>query len=432
MSSDGAVAVVKDCLPAGSTLVSSVFLDNQFHQGAAAGGEEEVVVVSNTEKDLIHRMWNTAEDPDTIRQYVIGDELAEAASGAGISKVDGDSSMYNKSIWWRARLAVRSLFFPITREKIRIGRATKSAWKEQSGEAGDTTDVANNMVDDEEVDETEDILADLSDAIPRFKPVVLAALARDADAYDSSASGQLDDDELLLAGEISILKEVGGIVPSWDVTMMNAIIECLMKTGIVSGMAVVKWALAQHGDDDGSSSSSGIQPHWWKFVSLTFCHAIRDACSRFEASKTDVGGGIGMIVDNEGQNDDVDPAETAALRLDEALKFSVPILKYVIERACQVLAASTAEKKIPLVCADVADGMKNLLRALLFHFHFLVIGSSSGTLTVSNVQKGFASMDADGEKLFSSCQAAVSSCEGEPCKKILQSLAQSLERKCFE
>ena len=372
-------------------------------------------------------MWNTAEDPDTIRQYVIGDELAEAASGAGIGKVDGGSSMYNKSIWWRARLAVRALFFPITRENDRIRRATKSAWKERSGEEGDTTDTANDgMVYDEDVDETEDILADLSDAIPRFKPVVLAALARDADAYDSTASGQLDDDELLLAGEISILKEVGGIIPSWDVTMMNAMIECLMKTGIVSGMAVVKWAVAQHGNDDGSSSSIDIQPHWWKFVSMTFCYAIRDACTRFEASTTDLGGGIGMIVDNEGQNDDVDPSETAALRLDEALKSSVPILKYAIERACQVLAASTAEKKIPLVCADVADGMKNLLRALLFHFHFLVIGSSSGILTVSNVQKGFNSMDADGEKLALTCQAAVSSCEGEPCKKILQSLALSI------
>ena len=93
-----------------------------------------------------------------------------------------------------------------------------------------------------------------------------------------------------------------------------------------------------------------------------------------------------------------------------------------------MIAESTTEKKIPLACADVANGMKNLLRALLFHFHFLVIGESSGILTQANVQKGFASIDADGEKLASTCQATIGPCEGNQGKLILQSLASSLEK----
>jgi len=406
MSSDGAIAVVKDCLPTGSTLVSSVFLSDN-------DGEEEQDV-SSTEKDLIHRMWNTAEDPDTIRQYIIGDELTESASGSGMGKVDSSNSMYHKCVWWRARMAIRALFFPITREKTRIAKATKNA----SGNEG-------GMVVEEEVDDSEDILADMSDALPRFKPVVLAALARDADAYDSVASGKLDDDELLLAGEITILKEVGSLIPSWDITMMNAMMECLMKTGIISSMAITKWALSEHGNDDGSSNGN-ICNSWWKFVSLTFRNTIRDACSRFEDSKTDVGFGIGMIVDNEGQND-VDPTETAAQRLDEALKSAIPILKYVTDRVCQVLVASTAEKKIPLASADLSDGMKCLMRALLFHFNFLVL-DDSGVLSISNIQKGLASMDANGEKLGLQCQAGMGSCEGEQGKRLLQSLSLSLEK----
>jgi len=406
MSSDGAIAVVKDCLPTGSSLVSSVFLSDN-------NGEEEQDV-SSTEKDLIHRMWNTAEDPDTIRQYIIGDELTESASGSGLGKVDSSNSMYHKCVWWRARMAIRALFFPITREKNRIAKATKNA----SGNEG-------GMVVEEEVDDSEDILADMSDALPRFKPVVLAALARDADAYDSVASGKLDDDELLLAGEITILKEVGSLIPSWDITMMNAMMECLMKSGIISTMAIAKWALSEHDNDDGSSNGN-ICNSWWKFVSLAFRNTIRDACSRFEDSKTDVGFGIGMIVDNEGQND-VDPAETAAQRLDEALKSAIPILKYVTDRICQVLAASNAEKKIPLASADVSDGMKCLMRALLFHFNFLVL-DDSGVLSISNIQKGLASMDANGEKLGLQCQAGMGSCEGEQSKRLLQSLSLSLEK----
>ena len=425
MSSDGAVTVVKDCLPAGSPLVSSIFLDSSNQEGEGA---------SNAEKDLIHRMWNTAEDPDTIRQYIISDELTEAATGSEMGKVDSSSSMYQKSVWWRVRLAIRALFFPVTREQKRIARAAKNAWTEKSAAEGGGDDDTNaavtndSMVEEDEVDETEDILADMSDAVPRFKPVMLAALARDADAYDSVASGKLDDDELLLAGEIAMLKEVGSVIQSWDVTLMSAMLECLMKAGIVSSMAVAKWALAEYGNDDGTSSSSDrIYTHWWKFVSLAFRSTICDACSRFEASKTDLGGGIGMIVDNEGENDS-DPAESAALRLDEALKSAVPILKYINERACQVIAESTTEKKIPLACADVANGMRNLLRALLFHFRFLVIGESSGILTQANVQKGFASIDADGEVLASTCQATIGSCEGDQGKLILQSLASSLEK----
>ena len=195
-----------------------------------------------------------------------------------------------------------------------------------------------------------------------------------------------------------------------------------MKCRIVSGMAVARWALAEH----------NIATHWWKFVSLVFRNSICEACSKFQASKMDLGGGIGMIID-DGIHDD-DPLETAVLRLEEGLKTIVPILKFVIERACQVLAACSADRKVPLACADVADGVKRLLRALLFHFHSLMLlvpSSSDGTpntVTISNVQKGFASMDADGKKLALICQRALGSCEGEHGKALLHCLSNALEK----
>ena len=274
---------------------------------------------------------------------------------------------------------------------------------------------------DEDVDEMEDLLADLSDAVSWFKPVILAALARDADAYDSVSSGKLDDDELLLAGEVSILEELGNIIPNWDLTMANAFIECLRKCRIVSGMAVAKWALAGE-----------IVTHWWKFVSLAFHNSICNACSSLHSAKTDLGGGIGMIVDDCLHNED--PAETAALRLDEALKSAVPLLKFITGRACQVLAACSTDKKVPLACADVADGMKHLLHALIFHFHSLIVlaplssSGTSGILKTSNIQKGFASMDADGKKLALLCQRAIGSCKGEQGKVMLHGLSLALEK----
>ncbi|KAL7539454.1 hypothetical protein ACHAXR_009300, partial [Thalassiosira sp. AJA248-18] len=424
MSSEGAVAVVKDCLPMGSSLVQSVFLKHNNQ-----GGEEEV---SSTERDLINRLWNTSEDPDNIRTFIISDELSESYSAATNVENNVDKSMFHESVWWRARLATRALFHPIKREGLRMARITEKAWKERSADANGDGNNEDGMMDDEEVDESEDLFADMSDAISRFKPVVLAALARDADAYDSIASGQVDDDALLLAGEVSILKEVGTIIPTWDLTTSTALMECLMKDKIVSSMAVAKWALAEY-NDDSAGGTMMIHTHWWKFVSLAVRASVREAVSRLEGT-TDLGGGIGMIVDNDGQTDE-DPMEKAALRLDEALKATVPILKYVTERACQVLASTvstSSDKKIPLVGADVAEGMKRLLCAVIFHFRSLVLvspsGGGEGIPTAGNVQKGFGSMDADGEKLASLCQGAVALCVGEQGKRLLRSLSLSLEK----
>jgi hypothetical protein len=74
--------------------------------------------------------------------------------------------------------------------------------------------------------------------------------------------------------------------------------------------------------------------------------------------------------------------------------------------------------------------MKRLLRALLFHFNSLVLSAEGDRtlLTVANVQKGFSSMDADGEKLALLCQEAIGSCNAEQGKRLLQSLSFSLEK----
>lgn len=293
----------------------------------------------------------------------------------------------------------------------------------------DGLDASDGMMDDE-VDNTDDLLADMTDAITRFKPIVLAALARDADLFDSMSTGKLDDDELLLAGETFILEEVGNLVPSWDVSFVNALVECLMNNKIVSGMAVAQWSLAGSIHNSTTSvDSSGVLTHWWKFVSLALRNTVCDACSRFDVSRVDLGSGIGMIIDDKRHEE---KAQDVALLMDDALKSALPILKFVIERACHIASGCTSDKKVPLVCADIADGMKRLLRALLFHVESLVqsssAGAGSGSLTVSTVNNGLANMDSDGEKLASICRVAVASCEGEQGKVILRSLARSLEK----
>jgi hypothetical protein len=409
LSPDGPETVVRECLPAGTTLVESVFLKHKQNNAE----------ISSSETDLINRIWDTSEDPDSIRQHVISDELSESY-GSMVRSIDDntDNSMSHPKVWWRTRLVTRALFHPLSRETSRMIALAEKAWKKKASADGDNDMVDEHLPEDDR-DETEDILADSSDAIARFKPVLLAAVARDADAYDSEATGKVDDDKLLLAGEVSILSEFGCLVSAWDSTAIFSLIECLMKNQIVSSLAVATWAL---GDD---ANLSHVSPQWWKVVSLAISNAVSDALSKAELSGTDLGGGIGMIIDDTGASNGVDSTEADLNCLDEALKAVVPILKYSLERVCHLLSTTNSPKKIPIAAADLVEGLKRLSRAVLFHLDSLAL-SSSPTLTLSNLQRGLMSMDADGEKLASVCQAV--ECNGEQEKKLLQHVAFSVEK----
>lgn len=409
LSPEGPEIVARECLPAGSTLVQSVFLKHA----------QTDTNVDSTENDLINRIWDTSEDPDSIRQHIISDELSESY-GSTVKSIDGDgdNSMSQPKVWWRTRLATRTLFHPLSRENSRMIALAEKAWKKKAS-AGDGNDMEGEYHAEEGKDETEDILADLTDAIARFKPVLLAAVARDADAYDSEATGKVDDDKLLLAGEVSILSEIGGLVSAWDSTATFSLIECLMKNQIVSSLSVATWAL---GDN---KEVANVSPQWWKVVSLALNNAVTNALSRADLSQTDLGGGIGMIIDDAAASDGVDSIEADIKRMDESLKAAVPVLKYSLERVCHLVSTTNSAKKIPISAADLTEGMKRLSRAVLFQLSSLA-SLPSPSLTLNNLHRGLMSMDFDGEKLASACQAV--ECDGEQERKLLQHVAFSVAK----
>eukprot|EP00804_Cyclotella_cryptica_P027297 CCRYP_020929-RA/>CCRYP_020929-RA protein AED:0.05 eAED:0.05 QI:85/1/1/1/1/0.5/2/551/967 len=254
LSSDGAVAIVKDCLPPKSPLVRSVFLTTTEESSTSAA-----------EDDLIDRFWNASHDPDSIRQFIISDEFTSDMTA--IEDENEDHSMFHRSVWWRTGMATRALLHSISREKARVARLVERISNQVGNAVRDDPMISDDLKD--EVDPTEDVLTDISDAIFRFKPVILAALARDADAYDSIATGRVDDDQLLLAGEVFILDQFENVIPSWDSVTHNVSIESLMKSKIVSPVAVATWTLRFH-----NSSPRVISPQWWKCVSLAVHSAI--------------------------------------------------------------------------------------------------------------------------------------------------------------
>jgi hypothetical protein len=406
LSSEGAVTIVKDCLPPNSPLVQSVFLTDGKN-----------CVPSATELDLIDRFWNANHDPDSIRQFVISDELTHSFDA--IEDENEDHSMFHRSVWWRTRLVTRALLHPSIRDQKRDKRLVIAAFKKGGGDLADETTMNDDHIDD--VDPTEDLLTDLSDAISRYKPVVLAALAKDADAYDSISSGRVDDDQLLLAGEVSILKEFENALPLWDTVAFNTLIQCLMKTKIVSNLSVASWAIG----DSSNGSPRSISPQWWKYVSI----AVNETILSIEGSTTDLGGGIGMIIDDAGNDEDA--SEAAAKRLDEALKAVVPVLKCAIEQGSQLLTMTDDDTKIPPVGADAVEGIKRLFNAtLFFFFHHFSSDPPAGMckLAFASVLKGFSDMELGGDKLSSMFQESMPNCRSKQGTKLIQSLSTAFEK----
>jgi len=412
LSSEGAVTVVNACLPPASPLVQSVFLD--------AVKNTEKMCIEEAEKDLVDRMWNSSEDTDFIRQHIISDELSESHGAAVLMD---DSNMHHPSVWWRCRMAARAVLYPYVRDSKRTAALVKKAVKQHTN--GNDAE-ANNM-SDEDIDETEDLLTDVTDAIARFKSVMLAALAKDAETYqervESENGAAKDDDQLLLAGEVSLMEVVSDILISVDSVDALPLIESFLKHEIVSGFGLTTWVLGEYAD-----VKVAVPSNWWKFVSLAVQNCVTSTLKKLEKEKTDLGGGIGMIIDDSGV-DDEDAKEAAVRRLDEVTKATVPILTYVVERACNIIASIPSEtKKIPTVGANLIEGIKQLVRAAIFHLNSSLLESSSSLLTAQDLLNGLASMDANGEKLASICQSASASCEGEQGKKTLQSLSTSLEK----
>ncbi|KAL7483175.1 hypothetical protein ACHAW6_008818 [Cyclotella cf. meneghiniana] len=407
VSSDGAVVVVKDCLPPHSLLSRSVFLTTA-----------EDSSTSPAEEDIADRFWIASHDPDSIRQFVISDEFTSDLTA--IEDENEDHSMFHSSVWWRTGMVTRALLYPISREKTRVARLVDRLSNQADMANRDDPMTSDDLKD--EVDHTGDIVADVSDAVFRFKPVILAALARDADAYDSIATGRVEDDQLLLAGEVFILKQFYNIIPSSDPVMYNVMIQSLMKTKIVSPVAVATWALGFNSN----SSSRVISPQWWKCVSL----AVHSAITSVEGASSDLGGGVGMIIDDTGFNDE-DSNETATKRLVETLKITVPVLKCIVEQGCQVLASIDANKNIPIMGADVAEGIKRLFSSVLFLFYHHFSSSPPvgiPELAFSTVLDGLGSMDLSWEKVSLAFQMSMSNCTGVQGKKLLQSLSRSFER----
>lgn len=267
---------------------------------------------SPVESELHRRIWDNDEDPTLLQDYLVGEEVATALSGAS-------------SGWARTDVLIRVIVDPARQ----MHESFKSAI-EKSDEGGDGDD-DDAMAEDTAL--SKDVYAAVTGCIERYKQAIVASTNKDAE-------GQNGGEDKMIAGAAFLLQRIASVA-SFSSSLLEGIVVSLVKNGIVDALAVLRWVLSDLGDDSGS----GVVSRWWIFAS----QAALETLSSLERDAT-AGGSI--IVDGGGMDSDGEFSSKATKQMTHMLQYSV-------KRVCSLLVAGQGDdKRLNPMQVDLVEGMK--------------------------------------------------------------------------
>ncbi len=369
--------LVKECLPTQSQLCDYI-LGN-----ARSSIVTKSTVLEDIEKDLIHRIWIQNEDPEVIREYLIGDEIAESVQN---DIDDGDNNAHPDDTWWRTGLIVKSLLRPVVRENQRLEHLVKEAQ-------------GNGMVDsliDDDWDPKEDVLTDVEDILPRYKTVILATIARDIKVHEENldlrGETKMSESGMILTGEVFVLRQSECLL-SYSSAILKSVIDCFVSNAILTPKAVIDWSIG--GCDKGTDPANPITSGWWNYAlsasRLGVDHLLSSNQSNSDMLSTD----IGMIIDTGGDEDDDAKAATPSIRrMKLAVEYIKPLLRFTSNRVHAVLESEylSGSGLLSHECADLKEGLKYFTRALLSH---VKVTLKEDTIVNATTELGGASLEVE-------------------------------------
>mmetsp|Transcript_4229 Transcript_4229/g.6472 ORF Transcript_4229/g.6472 Transcript_4229/m.6472 type:complete len:636 (-) Transcript_4229:221-2128(-) len=483
--------IVTKCLPAGSPLSDCILEAGGDGSGAGAIVDSSLSLATDSadvgdivkdglvsvERDLRGRIWGTNDDPDTIREYMVGDEISESLGGNMDDDDDegsGSGGGAADKIWWRTGLVIRALLNPAAKERARFRRAVANARDRASGgmdvdenREGSAMDEGGNgggTGDNDNVGESgvalesADVLTDICDVVGRYRPVVLATLARDVQVHEENMDlrGEVKKDEgdMLLMGEVYILRQVEGMA-SYSAIMLESIVNRMIRNRIVGGMAVLRWGLGERGGggvNDGDDGSA-VLPRWHALssaaVQIGIEIALSDSGSGGDPTGSGFGAGddIGMIIDGGGDDADGTDGASSALsrRMKKIMTYVGPIVQHTAQRVCHLLVKAHErhsddikyKKKLSPLQVDLVEGMKQFISSVQHHVIAamgkedlsIIMAPSVGTFdlgssTISvDIECMVAKSELSGASIASACRTAL---EGRDIA-LIETLARSME-----
>ena len=449
-------SIVTDCLPPQND--SSETLIQKLYKKPV----EDTVTESHVQQQLQNRIWKQLEEVDSIREYMVGDKVSaeqdetEVVQGEDEMNYDGENGL--GQIWWRTGLVIRALLLPAKRDWHHQQKSLESL---NTNESNDNERMMEEDDNDDDLGwkENEDILSEIRDALERHRPVLLATLAKDTQAHEENLQlkGKQQEEEsvLLILGEISILQQLSKCTSySPHVVFINCL-ETLIQTQIVSPMAVLKWLLQY---ETSNRMDSDFAKGWWTYASLSLRVGMNRIATEATNNQSSNGmdDGIGMVIDTVGTIlDDNNNDGSKILSMDEDLtpsfqklkklvSYACPLLQYASQRVCTMLVnlsntnggKRNKKRQLPLE-VDLVEGLKCLIRSVLFELNVAVTECPESTESTSNgssdEDKAYMqqqiSMTAwlskspiSGKELAKHCRSSCTNFEGTHADLIIQSL----------
>jgi hypothetical protein len=366
--------IVTDCLAQGSVLAKYLIVDEQ------GGDSIEDDPFASIERDLVMRIWEKSEDPDSLRSYIVGDEVAESIAAAGnLSDENGNVD----KIWWRTRVAVRALLDPATREQVRQRQAVQRLLRSSGDKAIEEDDSSNS----------EDVLAMLIENFVRYRPMLLATIAHDA-------KNPTYEDDQLAAGKVFVLNQLESGLRHSRV-LLESCVKCLAENDIVSGEMVMRWAL---GDNDFKGSTVVVE-RWWEFAETAVRVGIANALSGLDTQSKDNPKLFEMDVSPSNEKED-GRENLAARRMTAILEQVDPIIRYMIKRVCDLLQQSgDGKRKLTPLDVDLVEGCRLVILAVksLVLSRLKEEDSSFTPVTNKEAQDLWSQCNVCGSHLASSC-----------------------------
>ena len=316
--------LVKECLPTGSPLVSCL-LGTAEDEGSAG-------VFASLGLDIRFKIWESKEDPDILRAYILSDEVSETiAGGANLDEDDYDT------IWWRTNATIHGLLHSAESYQAQTKESIKIAVSGQ----GDAT-----VADD---DSSADVYEATMECLVQYKSVLSAVLAKDAEAYKERlmlrGESIFSEEQLIEAGQIYLLQQVQTILPN-SRTILEGCISCLIENELVEVRSVLSFLL---------DTRTKLMERWWEIASTAIRLGLDKALSSVDKNLGDV-----MKVDE----DDTATSE----RTVNIILYAEQIVPLAVGLVCDVLASiegGSFSKHLLPEEVDLVEGLKLVLLSTL-------------------------------------------------------------------
>jgi hypothetical protein len=321
--------------------------------------------MDSLQTEILQRIWGNDEDASLLGEFLCGEEVSSKVSGGN---------------WFRTDVLIRGLLNP-AKQALEIIQAS---FESSSG---------NEDKMDEGEGAAKDVNVVITDAITRYRQTIIGAIAKDAETLGAN------EDTIILGGAF-LLQRVESLT-AFNSSVLEGIVNCLVRQKVVSGFSVLRWVLADAGE------STEVVSRWSTFATDSIQESLVAA---LEAS---VNGGITV----DGGSADEEFWSQAMTHLSQALHYSV-------KRVVILLSASGAERRLNPVQVELLEGMK-VFASSSMALMSSVLENPSGTrkaLLPHEIHQGFAKFNLSGVALAQLCAGQ----ENNPAVALLQGSLQTI------